>query len=401
MQARAQRPPHRKSRLGCRVCKSRKIKCDEMRPVCGNCYKRFPNAEEQCKFGDALQTDEIAVEGDMTASKADSPATGYTFSTTRSMELRLFHHFSTVTCYTMPTCEEPAGLKMWKDVIPSLAFECTYIYSAILGIAALHLLAQMPSDIALKAAAYQYMNETVSAHREEMGSIDSSNALNRFAASVLLTMHAKLRTRCEANTGVAYTLPTNYFMLQIGATGLWHRDLDLGEEVKNYIACYSHLAPRQQPWKPYESHHHRQMGQYFPYDPLPSFVETDGSVTPQQKSTCTRALDYISLIQQCILKGERTSWIQHRIAIAPSVLKMDFYILMQEGNILSLAILARVFALLKFVDDSWWLQGTAEYEVEGLETLAPHEWKWAFEWPLRILETAKPLRSEGGESVCS
>ncbi|KAI3321896.1 hypothetical protein HD806DRAFT_502242, partial [Xylariaceae sp. AK1471] len=31
------RRPHSKSRTGCRVCKSRRVKCDETRPSCRRC----------------------------------------------------------------------------------------------------------------------------------------------------------------------------------------------------------------------------------------------------------------------------------------------------------------------------------------------------------------------------
>ncbi|UKZ73213.1 hypothetical protein TrVFT333_000855 [Trichoderma virens FT-333] len=33
------RRSHKKSRAGCRRCKNRKIKCDEVHPRCGNCSK--------------------------------------------------------------------------------------------------------------------------------------------------------------------------------------------------------------------------------------------------------------------------------------------------------------------------------------------------------------------------
>jgi hypothetical protein len=61
---------------------------------------------------------------------------------------------------------------------------------------------------------------------------------------------------------------------------------------------------------------------------------------------------------------------------------------MEEADPLSLLIVARLFTLGKFVDEPWWLQGTAEYEVKGLETLIPEEWKWGMEWPLEILENS-------------
>lgn len=296
----------------------------------------------------------------------------------------------------MPTCEEPAGLNMWKVTIPSFAFECSYIYSAILGIAALHLLTLTPDDIALKAATYQYIDETVTAHREEMSITDTSSPSNRFTASILLTMHAKLRTRCEANSGVPYTLPISYFSLQNGAKDLWNQTSEWASEMKAYVNCYSHLARPLEPHKPPEFHHHTYINREFPHDPLPSLVESDISITPDRKGIYTRALTYISLIKECIVKGEKPPWIQHRLSIVPSVLGKDFCVLMQERDPLSLVILARLFALLKFVDEPWWLQGTAEYEVHGLETIVPEEWKWGLEWPLGILGNS--LLLVGGEA---
>ncbi|KAE8446763.1 hypothetical protein EG329_011668 [Mollisiaceae sp. DMI_Dod_QoI] len=287
----------------------------------------------------------------------------------------------------MPTCEEPGGLNMWKTTIPSLAFECPYIYSAILAIAALHLLTLTPGDIALRAATYQYVGETVSAHRAEMNSNENSNSLNRFTTSVLLTMHAKLRTICERNTGLPYTVPVNHFMLQLGAQHLYETS-EWGPEIKAYVKCYEHLAPPLQLPRPPAADHYTYLNREFPYDPLPIFVESDLSITPDRKARYLRPLTYISLIKECILTGENPSWIRHRLAIFPTRCGKEFCVLMQEEDPLSLLILARVFALLKFVDEPWWLQGTAEYEVRGLEALVPEEWKWGLEWPLEILDNS-------------
>ncbi|KAE9381979.1 hypothetical protein N431DRAFT_393715 [Stipitochalara longipes BDJ] len=37
----ATRRSHKKSRGGCKTCKERKLKCDEIKPTCGNCQRRF------------------------------------------------------------------------------------------------------------------------------------------------------------------------------------------------------------------------------------------------------------------------------------------------------------------------------------------------------------------------
>ncbi|KAE9366361.1 hypothetical protein N431DRAFT_352500 [Stipitochalara longipes BDJ] len=382
--ARAQQRPHRKSKLGCKVCKARKIKCDEVRPVCGNCYRRFPNPEEECEFEyDSSQrgfSPSSAKGPTQSSSRASSISTTLSsgLPTSRSMELRLFHHYSTVTCLTMPTCEESAGLSMWKVTIPSLAFECTYIYSAILAIAALHLLTLTPDDIALKAATYQYIDETVSAHREEMSIVANSKSLNRLAASILLTMHAKLRTICEKNNSGPYSLPTNYFILQHGANDIFLQTPEWGSEFQAYINPQNHIY----------------INREFPYDPLPNYVEFDDSITLDRKGIYFHALTYTSLIKECILKGENPPWIRHRLAIFPTTLRKDFCVLLQEEDTLTLLIVARLFALLKFVDEPWYLQGTAEYEVRGLESVVPEEWKWGMQWPLEILECSLLVRGE-------
>ncbi|KAB8211854.1 hypothetical protein BDV34DRAFT_61987 [Aspergillus parasiticus] len=41
------RRPHRKSRHGCKACKRRRVKCDEVRPTCSSCEQR----QEDCDYG--------------------------------------------------------------------------------------------------------------------------------------------------------------------------------------------------------------------------------------------------------------------------------------------------------------------------------------------------------------
>ncbi|ETI29103.1 hypothetical protein G647_01556 [Cladophialophora carrionii CBS 160.54] len=46
------RKTHRKSKSGCRTCKQRKIKCDETRPICNNCTRRYGKDDAAlCNYG--------------------------------------------------------------------------------------------------------------------------------------------------------------------------------------------------------------------------------------------------------------------------------------------------------------------------------------------------------------
>ncbi|EPE27424.1 Zn2/Cys6 DNA-binding protein [Glarea lozoyensis ATCC 20868] len=50
------RRSHRKSRTGCTICKERRMKCDEVRPVCSNCSRKFTDPEP-CDYRSTLQRD--------------------------------------------------------------------------------------------------------------------------------------------------------------------------------------------------------------------------------------------------------------------------------------------------------------------------------------------------------
>ncbi|KUJ17158.1 uncharacterized protein LY89DRAFT_72922 [Mollisia scopiformis] len=43
----------KKSKQGCRTCKTRKVKCDEQRPVCGNCNIYYSSRIQKCDYGNA------------------------------------------------------------------------------------------------------------------------------------------------------------------------------------------------------------------------------------------------------------------------------------------------------------------------------------------------------------
>lgn len=283
----------------------------------------------------------------------------------------------------MPTSDTVAGLRMWKEVVPSLAMQCPYVYTGILAVAALHLLHTTNDSVALRTAACQYMGETVSLYRKDVGELVSQNAEARYIASVLITMHAKVRARYEGGTDMSYAPPVTYFVLQMGARDLWLMNAYCGVDFKDWIACYSHLDwPHRAPLPGNE--HHINSG--FESDPLLAFLELDDEIDSEQRVVYMHAMSYLELLKDCLQVGERTQWIRQRLSIAPCAFGDKFLALLQENDPISLLILARFFALFTFVDNVWWLEGTAIHEVRGLTSLVPDEWEWAISWPLEILK---------------
>ncbi|KAH7356794.1 hypothetical protein BKA65DRAFT_423315 [Rhexocercosporidium sp. MPI-PUGE-AT-0058] len=381
--------PHRKSRLGCKVCKARKIKCDEKRPgPCGPCIKRFPNPEEECEF--EVLSPPLA----RTPSSAVSPASitdsiNGTHSS-RAMELRLFHHYSTTTCHTMSLCEEEAGREMWVVAVPKIAFEHPYVYSAVLAIAALHLLSDNPNDVSLQTATYQYIDESLSGYRNELVSITSENALAVFTASILLGINARLRYRCLGSNPPPYTLPLNYLHLQLGIKEIYFETDQFIKDtsVRNYIDLRPDLRPKAvvKNSEMFPLNVNRN-GFEFPHDAL--LISWDSlSISSERVPIYSAALKYLLGLKDSIGFHEEIRWIQRRLAWLVHGVPREFVGYLEEGDPLAIVILARFFALLKYVDEPWWISGTAEFEVRGMANLVGDEWSWAMEWPLQVLDVA-------------
>ncbi|PVH84547.1 hypothetical protein DL98DRAFT_569059 [Cadophora sp. DSE1049] len=386
--------PHRKSRLGCKVCKARKIKCDESRPVCGQCIKRFPNPEEECEFEvlspPLARTPSSAVSP---ASMNDSIASIQSQNASRAVELRLFHHYSTSTCHTMPLAEEEVGREMWAVEVPNVAFDHPYVYSAVLAVAALHLLTDNPNDVSLQTATYQYIDESLSGYRNELANINSDNALAVFTASILLGLNARLRYRCLGNNPPPYTLPLEFLHLQRGTKEIfYHTNLIIaGSSTKKWVDIRSDLRGEPIP-RPVETSapYLNPKGLEFPSDKLLLWWDSSNSLSipAERKAVYDATLAYLAGLKDGIGFHEEMRWIQRRLTWLIHGIPREFVGYLEEGDPLAIAILSRFYALLKYVDESWWIVGSAEFEVLGMASLVGEEWKWAMEWPLQVLKVA-------------
>ncbi|AEO65995.1 uncharacterized protein THITE_2113700 [Thermothielavioides terrestris NRRL 8126] len=218
------RRSHKKSRTGCRRCKSRKIKCDEVHPRCGNCVKHgvacdfeHPEAlaELQAAAAESPSTPATTVNFGSPSSHAARPAPvtpgvshaaaaaplcrpppAPTFSQTtppsqRLLELRLMHHYTAMTCKTF-TFTAPVTEDIWKITVPNLAFSGSqHLADAILAVAALHLRSMAPDDKELVRASHAYMAASLAEYSAALTKgIDHTNAESLFLTSALIAFQS-------------------------------------------------------------------------------------------------------------------------------------------------------------------------------------------------------------------
>ncbi|RAH66142.1 Zn(II)2Cys6 transcription factor domain-containing protein [Aspergillus aculeatinus CBS 121060] len=170
------RKSHRKSRNGCRTCKSRHVKCDEMKPECSNCL----NHSVQCVYGPSPKDAQPAVANTRKPSRARAELPGINTFKVQFVEFNyvnvsaapaapaapaaspaeedrepvstdpafcledfeLQHFFLTSTCLSL--MEDAPSLTFWQSVVPRTACRFPIVHHLMLALACLHM-ARSPS----------------------------------------------------------------------------------------------------------------------------------------------------------------------------------------------------------------------------------------------------------------
>ncbi|KAK1835563.1 sterol uptake control protein 2 [Podospora conica] len=217
------RRSHKKSRAGCRRCKTRKIKCDEVHPRCGNCLKHgvacdFENPDVLADLQAAAASPStpgstagynspvvrnalppfsfIPHNGSSSAHPLYRAPSAPTMSITtpmnhRLLELKLMHHYTAMTCKTF-TFTAPITEDIWKITVPNLAFSGSqHLADAILAVAALHLRSLTPNDKDVVRASHAYMAASLAEYSATLArGINDTNAESLFLTATLIAFQS-------------------------------------------------------------------------------------------------------------------------------------------------------------------------------------------------------------------
>ncbi|ESK91274.1 c6 zinc finger domain protein [Moniliophthora roreri MCA 2997] len=123
---------HTKSKSGCLTCRKRRIKCDEAKPTCRNCYRRdlecIQRPKDEQKQERRQQQQELMLHKPL---RAPTPVPmGIT-------SLRIMHHFTTATSSSFSS--DPETRITFCTTVPQLSWNNPRIFHALLACTALHL----------------------------------------------------------------------------------------------------------------------------------------------------------------------------------------------------------------------------------------------------------------------
>ncbi|VUC26139.1 unnamed protein product [Clonostachys rosea] len=152
----SRRRGHFKSRLGCHTCKRRRVKCDEIHPVCGGCRR----LDLRCEYPSTAAGISCATRA---LSMASSAAIQAPLASLTLQDLRFYHQFLTVAHPTIPLKSEA----LWMECA-AMSHEYDFLAHAVLGLGAAHITQSAPGlDYTTEAlqhrvTAMQRVNERLS-----------------------------------------------------------------------------------------------------------------------------------------------------------------------------------------------------------------------------------------------
>lgn len=310
-------------------------------------------------------------------------------ATHQLLELRLMHHYTSMTSKSLSALTSTATEEAWQISVPGLAFDCPCLMDAIMAVSALHLRTINPHDYSLVRASHSYMASCLSRYSSSLGAgVDASNAEALFVTSALIAFQASA-SRCfqdesldRADGDDNYVLPLQWFHSFQGvkavvmASWQWLRT---SEKVRPIIAAQPPLSLDLTSNKP------KFFG--FLLEGLEDELESMDTFTRlETKQAYEHAVAYLCWSH---VKPER-----RRLLGFPATVSRRFVELIEARVPRALVIVSCFFAMTKSVDDVWWLRGVAKREVAGMLTLLPPEARPLMDWAVRVANAEGPIDEE-------
>ncbi|KAI1173118.1 hypothetical protein F4777DRAFT_463765 [Nemania sp. FL0916] len=394
----------RKSRHGCRTCKQRKIKCDEARPVCGNCARRYYDVE-RCDYPLASATHRRTRQSGSDSESAESPGQPALLSpgivtrpasissdhSQRQLEMRLMYHYTQFTAMQLPATYGYSSKELWLDRVPQMAFESDLLLDSVLTVAALHMQDLMPEDHKLGMAVNHYLDRTLAKHRHSLGCIENTLAEPLFLTAFMLCITSWQISHRKSAASEMYRIPSNVFALVRGCCAL-HRQYD------GWLARAGY-----------------DPGAVWFTVPGTNFAETDhpllqevredvanlleafhvNTMPPDEASAYEDTAGCVVNLYEALVAQESNTILQRLVFTMAVRMKSRYDVevaMLEAGQPLALALYARILAVLGFIEHLWWSRGplthnrdVLHYSINGISNMMPLRSSWAMEWPLKVV----------------
>ena len=294
------------------------------------------------------------------------------------------HHYSSVTSQQHFLANHDPGIKdVYARLTPILALKHVSLMNSLLATAALHIYKLDPEKIEFRDIHRRYFNAAVVDQRQAVSRINADNADALCIAAAFISFQA-LSMRHESQD---YSPPSVWIDLATGHQSLFQSAWTWIIE-SNQILAIVNAEPNLQDfkekcWKEYPDNFPDHLEMIF--SGLLDFQDASEDLDPDRISAYKWSMGYVGHTLNWIEAKEDPSKIRRLFAAFGAMAPPTFKTLVRERQSRALVILAHFFAIMKAVDDVWWLRGVSEREVFGIQGLLPERWQWAMAWPIQKL----------------
>ncbi|KAF9878549.1 hypothetical protein CkaCkLH20_04041 [Colletotrichum karsti] len=369
--------PHKKSRTGCRNCKTRKVKCDEARPTCRNCVLR----KAECVYpGPAhshadQQPGSPSSSSGSTSSRAQTPGQSgdedfnalvvkeplyIATSQHDAIDMKLLWFYTTNTFTSFAT--QAGRVKRIDDIlkikIPAHAFESPFLMDCLLGTSALQL-QHLGQDIA-PSRALRYRARAFEGYRKAIEEFKPETFPALIATSLLLTALSSQMFR-EPGTKELYIID---WMIVWRGIGLM---IDMATPQTVWESGMAELFFR----PPIDLD---KAALHIPNNLL--FMITSikpGDPDFEDVATYYDTLKYLGSLYSELVHGF-SPIMTLRVVTWFTFIPKGFVELGRQKRPRALVILAHYLMFMKAVQNLWWIDGIADREIAGIVRHLGADW---------------------------
>ncbi|KAH8832052.1 hypothetical protein DL96DRAFT_1812781 [Flagelloscypha sp. PMI_526] len=378
------RKHHQKSRAGCRNCRGRRVKCDEIHPICKACHRR----KEACVWDDREYSNplEKILSREASAALADCQLDLPPLGEFGMMDLEVLHNWTTNTVQTFIP-DIPHTRHCFQVIMPQLAFKHDFLFHAMFAMSSLHMHTLRPLDDYLRKA-------KMHCQRAILGLESTSDAVSwevAFMANVLISMYwlASPSWKVDSQDGT----PDLFDWFPVARTFM-RRLSPYWNAVRRGIVPNSSILSNDLTTEPTP----------FLPSPIPSIVKKI-----HRADVCSFDLDELmdSKVVACydrLVEKLTDIWdtLTHptlqNLAIYrfPTAVREDFLELFVQKRPRALILVAHYCALLSQFGAVWWYGAErARSDIRRILSLLDAKWLPWMEYPLMAIKTAEPETEVG------
>ncbi|RPA98429.1 hypothetical protein L873DRAFT_1740733 [Choiromyces venosus 120613-1] len=394
---------HTKSRNGCMTCRRRRVKCDEIRPICTNCTRReldcvyaayCPPASIKPRRNGSTSTSSSSVPIPLAglARQLDAILLGIPPRSPSSLpnilisskdldNLSLLHQF-TIRTHKSFTNDGEYVKEIWRTKIPVIALQNDFAMHALLATTALH--SSHTADTSSPAAsryqiiAARHYDRALSSLRTAILKRSSQNAEALFAASALIAIYAfACRTAPNETPRILTWIP-----LLRGITAItreWWPRVEQGDLSPIVDKCIrKSIEDGDFLTLPANIFH-----LYLP-TPTPNIPpDQDELVDSTSSDIYKQAIDALRKVWNHFwTMGYQISSAFQWLVVLPE----EFISLLREWRPRALVIFCHFLCMVKKLDGFWWIRGRAQEAFLRIERELGVAWRerW-LEWPREII----------------